>query len=198
MKKGNKKEADEESQQGVNEESFSTIKDQNSVTEKEEMDQEVDGTSIESMNEKKDLMNKICDLNDKYLRVYSDFDNYRKRTIKEKNELCKFANSELIIELLPVIDDFERALKSIQKNDETEPIIKGIELVYSKFVKILELQGLKPIKSIGEDFNTDFHEAITKIPTEDENMKGKVFDEIQKGYELNEKIIRYAQVIVAE
>jgi len=149
-------------------------------------------------DEETELLYKIAELNDKYLRVYSDFDNYRKRTIKEKNELGKFANAELITELLPVIDDFERAMKSIQKNADTEPIILGIELIYNKLVKILEMKGLKPIKSIGVEFNTDFHEAITKIATEDEEQKGKVIDEIQKGYELNEKVIRYAKVVVAE
>ena len=149
-------------------------------------------------DEKSEVLYKLAEMNDKFLRLHSEFDNYRKRTIKEKNELSKYANSELITELLPVIDDFERALKSMQKNAETEPSIQGIELIYNKLLKILEKQGLKAVKSVGEPFNTDFHEAVTKVPVEDEALKGKVFDEIQKGYELDEKVIRYAKVMVAE
>jgi len=152
----------------------------------------------ECIDEKTALLSKIDELNDKYLRVYSDFDNYRKRTLKEKNELSRFANAELITELLPVIDDFERALKIMQRSEETEPMIQGVELIYNKLFKILEIQGLKPIKSIGELFNTDFHEAVTKLPAEAEEQKGKVFDEIQKGYLLYDKVIRYAKVVVAE
>jgi len=205
MKKNNKKEtedANDKENDKVKNNNDTESKKQGNVTEKDGFDDDEDESEKENeskcLDEKKELLCKISELNDKYLRVYSDFDNYRKRTIKEKNELCKLSNAELITELLPVVDDFERALKSIHKNAETEPIIKGIELIYAKLIKILELQGLKPIKSIGEEFNTDFHEAITKIPTEDEEQKGKVFDEVQKGYELNEKVIRYAKVIVAE
>lgn len=149
-------------------------------------------------DEKTELLYKMAELNDKFLRLHSEFDNYRKRTIKEKNDLAKFATGELITELLPVFDDFERALKSMQKTPETEPIVQGVELVYNKLFKILENQGLKPLNSIGEVFDTDFHEAITKVTVEDDEQKGRVFDEVQKGYTLNDKVIRYAKVVVAE
>jgi len=155
-------------------------------------------TDTPCIDEKTELMYKIAELNDKFLRLHSEFDNYRKRTIKEKNELAKYANAELITTLLPVIDDFERALKLTQLTPETESLIQGIELIFNKLVKLLEQQGLKPINSVGEPFNTDYHEAITKVQVEEEDMKGKVFDEVQKGYALNEKVIRYAKVVVAE
>lgn len=162
----------------------------------ENMNNESNGDATEEEND--DLNQKIAELNEKYLRVYSDFDNYRKRTIKEKNELSKFASAELITELLPVIDDFERALKSIPKDKNNEAIVQGIELIFQKFTRIMEQKGLKPILAVGEVFDTDFHEAVTKIPVEDEEQKGKVYDEVQKGYILYDKVIRYAKVIVAE
>lgn len=149
-------------------------------------------------DEKTELMYKMAELNDKFLRLHSEFDNYRKRTIKEKNDLARFATGELITELLPVLDDFERAMKSMQKTPETDPIITGIELIYNKLFKILEQQGLKPVQSVGSPFDTDFHEAVTKVSVDDEEQKGKVFDEVQKGYVLHDKVIRYAKVVVAE
>jgi len=198
MKKGNQKEAQEVNTDAVHEEN----KAQNNTAVKDETNKDENlpeaETHEECKDEKTELLYKISELNDKYLRVYSEFDNYRKRTIKEKNDLGKFANAGLITDLLPVIDDFERALKIVPKNTETEPIIQGIELIYSKFFKVLETQGLKPVKSIGEPFNTDFHEAVTNISIDDETMKGKVYDEVQKGYALNEKVIRFAKVVVAE
>ena len=202
MKKTTKKETEDPNNKDINKENNADGKNQNNNSDNDDINDNENKSDESSetrcKEEKTELLYKISELNDKYLRVYSDFDNYRKRTLKEKNDLSKFANAELITELLPVIDDFERALKSIQKNIATEPIITGIELIYNKLIKILELQGLKPIISIGEVFNTDFHEAITKIPTDKEDMRGKVFDEIQKGYELNGKVFRYAKVIVAE
>jgi len=147
---------------------------------------------------KNDLESKLAEINDKYLRIYSEFDNYRKRTIKEKIELGKYANGELITSLLPVLDDFERALLLMARTPENEAIVTGVELIFNKFFKILEQQGLKAVNSKGEVFNTDFHEAVTKIPAENEEQKGRVYDEIQKGYILNDKVIRYAKVVVAE
>lgn len=147
---------------------------------------------------KNDLESKLAEMNDKYLRIYSEFDNFRKRTIKEKIELGKYANGELITSLLPVLDDFERALNLMTKTPENEALVTGVELIFNKFFKILEQQGLKPVKSKGEVFNTDFHEAVTKLPAENEEQKGRVYDEIQKGYILSDKVIRYAKVVVAE
>lgn len=138
----------------------------------------------------------IASLNDKYLRLFSEFDNYRKRTLKERIELSKTASAELIVALLPVLDDFERALKAAEESGETGAHKEGMTLIYTKLKNILTLQGLETIKALGEDFNTDFHEAITNIPAPTPDLKGKVVDVIQNGYILGGKVIRYAKVVV--
>ena len=136
-------------------------------------------------------------LNDKYLRLYSEFDNYRKRSLKEKIELSKSAAADLIITLLPVLDDFERALSAMEKDeDEKTANIDGVNLVYNKLKNILSQQGLECMKVQGEEFNTDFHEALTNIPAPSPELKGKVVDVVQNGYMLNGKVIRYAKVVV--
>ncbi len=142
------------------------------------------------------LQEKYNDLNDRFLRLYSEFDNFRKRTAKEKLELVKTASQDLIVGLLPVLDDFERALKAFEDHDADPELIKGVELIYNKFYNTLKQKGLKPMESMGTEFNTDWHEALTNIPAPSEDLKGKVVDVIQKGYLLNDKVIRYAQVVV--
>jgi molecular chaperone GrpE len=138
---------------------------------------------------------KVSELNDKYLRLYSEFDNFRKRTLKEKIDLRQTASEDVIIELLPVLDDFDRAMSSMGTTDKIEAVKEGIQLIHAKMKAIFSSKGLKEIKSIGEDFNTDFHEAITSIPAPSEDLKNKVVDEIQKGYTLHDKVIRFAKVI---
>jgi len=136
-------------------------------------------------------------LNDKYLRLYSEFDNYRKRSLKEKIELSKSAAADLITTLLPVLDDFERAMKAMETGEDKENANNnGINLIYNKLKNILSQQGLEAMKVVGEEFNTDFHEALTEIPSPKPELKGKVVDVIQNGYLLNGKVIRYAQVVV--
>jgi molecular chaperone GrpE len=143
------------------------------------------------------LEQELATLNDKYLRLYSDFDNYRKRTLKEKIELGKTAASEIITSILPVLDDFERAIKAFEISSESTDALKhGIILIFTKFTNTLSQQGLQQMTTVGEEFNTDFHEAITNIPVDDPGKKGKVIDEIEKGYILNGKVIRYAKVVV--
>ena len=140
----------------------------------------------------------IVQLNDKFLRLYSEFDNYRKRTLKEKIELSKTASTDIILSILPVLDDFERAINAFEISAESTDALKhGIILIFGKFINILSQQGLQQMKTIGETFNTDFHEAITNIPASDPEQKGKVVDEVEKGYTLNGKVIRYAKVVVA-
>jgi len=139
---------------------------------------------------------KLAEINDKYLRLYSEFDNYRKRTLKEKIELTKTASSEIITSLLPVLDDCDRAKKSIHESKDLEAVKQGMELIIDKFKNILIQKGLEAMESIGEEFNTDKHEAITNIPAPTEDQKGKVIDETEKGYILKGKVIRYAKVIV--
>ena len=145
---------------------------------------------------KEDLQAKVDELNDRYLRLYSEFDNYKKRTGKERVELIKTAGVEILSEMIPVLDDIERAVKSNEKAEDIEAIKNGIKLIYNKFANSLTKKGLEPLEVIGKDFDAELHEAITSISAPSEDMKGKVIDEIEKGYLLNGKVIRYAKVIV--
>lgn len=138
---------------------------------------------------------KINELNDKYLRLYSEFDNFRKRSIREKHDLSRTASEHVIKDLLPVLDDFDRALKSMQATDQVVAVKEGVELIYAKMKSIFESKGLKEIVAMGQDFNTDFHEAITSIPAPTDDLKNKVIDEIQKGYMLGDKVIRFSKVV---
>lgn len=135
--------------------------------------------------------------NDKYLRLYAEFDNYKRRTAKERIELMQTAGKDIIANLLPVIDDFERALKSFETATEVTPLKEGISLIGQKLKNILLQQGLKEIASIGKPFDAELQEAITNIPAPSEDLKGKVIDEIEKGYFLHDKVLRYAKVVVA-
>jgi molecular chaperone GrpE len=141
---------------------------------------------------------KCDDLNDKYLRIYSEFDNYRKRTQKERIEFSKTASEDIILSLLPILDDLERALVSTLKTSDGMEVVPkdGLQLIYQKFKGLLLLKGLEVIPSTGESFNVDFHDALTSIPAPSEDMKGKVVDEVEKGYKLNGKVIRYSKVVV--
>ena len=138
---------------------------------------------------------KYAELNDTYLRLYSEFDNYRKRTAKEKLELSATASAAVMRDLLPVLDDFERALQNMEKNGN-EADLQGVTLIYNKLKTPLQKKGLEEIVAIDCDFNTDEHEALTMIPAPDESKKGKVLDVIQKGYKLNGTVIRFARVVV--
>ena len=135
---------------------------------------------------------------DKYLRLSAEFDNYRKRTLKEKAELIKNGGEKTLTAILPVLDDFERALKNMETSEETKAMKEGVELIFSKFQKILGQEGLQKIETEGQAFDTDFHEAIALIPAPSEDLKGKILDCVQTGYMLNEKVIRHAKVAVAQ
>ena len=138
---------------------------------------------------------KYAELNDTYLRLYSEFDNYRKRTAKEKLELSATASAAVMRDLLPVLDDFERALQNMEKSGN-EADLQGVTLIYNKLKTTLQKKGLEEIVAIDCDFNTDEHEALTMSPAPDESKKGKVLDVIQKGYKLNGTVIRFARVVV--
>lgn len=140
----------------------------------------------------------LNELNDKYLRLYSEFDNYRKRTVRERSDLLKTANQEVISELLTIMDDFERAIKSNEEVTNCDVLKEGMVLIYQKLSGLLTKKGLKPIVAIGEDFDTDFHEAITFVAAPSNEMRGKIIDQIEKGYTLNDKVIRYAKVIIGQ
>ena len=138
---------------------------------------------------------KYEELNERYLRLFSEFDNYRKRTAKEKLEMSATASSAVIKDMLPVLDDFERALQNMEKNGN-EADLQGVTLIYNKLKSTLQKKGLEEIVALDSDFNTDEHEALTMIPAPDESKKGKVIDVIQKGYKLNGTVIRFARVVV--
>ncbi len=142
---------------------------------------------------------KYNEINDKYLRLYSDFENFRKRTQKEKIELYKTAGEDVISAILPVIDDFERAQKAMEESDDIKGVKDGIKLVHNKFTSILKQKGLEETKSaINKDFDIEFHEAITQIPAPSKKLVGKVIDEVEKGYQLNGKVIRFTKVVVGK
>ena len=138
---------------------------------------------------------KYAELNDKYLRLFSEFDNHRKRTAKEKLDLTATASENVIKDILPVLDDFERALQNMEKNGN-EADLQGVTLIFNKLKDTLKKKGLEEIEAMNAEFNTDEHEALTMIPAPEEDKKGKVLDVIQKGYKLNGKVIRFARVVV--
>lgn len=146
------------------------------------------------------LQQENSELNDKYLRLFAEFDNYKRRTQKERIELLQTAGKDVVVSLLPVLDDFERAVKASEQASEANAganaILEGILLVQSKLKGILSQKGLKEMESLHSAFDTDMHEAITKIPAPNEELKGKVIDVLEKGYTLNDKVIRFAKVVV--
>lgn len=138
----------------------------------------------------------IEDLNDKLLRKIAEFDNYRKRTMKEKTELILNGGERTVVAILPVIDDLERALKNMKQADDIAAVVEGVELVYKKFIDTLKKQGVEPIQTEGADFDVDLHEAIAQLPAPTDELKGKVMDCTLTGYKMNEKVIRHSQVVV--
>ncbi len=141
---------------------------------------------------------KLAEINDKYVRLSAEFDNYRRRTLKEKMELTKTAGESLLLALLPVVDDFDRALAHIDEAKDIDALKEGIKLIYNKFGEYIAQQGMKEIEAKEKEFDTDLHEAVTKIPAPTEEMKGKVIDCIEKGYTLHDKVIRFSKVVVGE
>jgi molecular chaperone GrpE len=144
------------------------------------------------------LETELLELKDKHIRLQAEFDNYRKRTLKEKMDLIKTGGETVLIKILPVVDDMERALTAFNEMQEDNPLKIGILLIYSKFKDFLKQNGVLEIDAKEKDFDTDLHEAVTKIPAPTEELKGKVVDVIQKGYTMNEKVIRFAKVVIGE
>ncbi|HMV08316.1 MAG TPA: nucleotide exchange factor GrpE [Cyclobacteriaceae bacterium] len=142
----------------------------------------------------KKAQDELADAKDKYLRLYSEFENFRRRTAREKLDLIQSANEKLVNAFLPIIDDFERAEKAFKGSESKE--MEGFLLIYNKFKKILDQAGVKVMEAKGSDFNPDLHEAITQVPAPNESMKGKVMDVVENGYLLNDKVIRFAKVVV--
>ena len=157
------------------------------------------GDEATELGKKVELLEKELENSKKeYLFLMAEFDNFRKRTLKEKSEIIKNGAENAMRDLLPVIDDFERALKAIDENGELDSLKQGVDLIYNKFMKYLEKNGVKPIDSTGKDFDTELHEAVTTFPASDESQKGKIVDTVQTGYTLNDKVLRHAKVVVGQ
>lgn len=187
---------EEKTQQDNNTEDKEKVEQENNeeqTTEAEESKQDTKQETTESLG------NKLLEINDKYLRLYSEFENYRKRTNKERLDIIENASEGLIKDILPIIDDFERALQTMEKEDDEKikNAKEGLTLIYKKLLSTLEHKGLKPINAKGEMFDENLHEAVSQLPAQNEEDKGKVFDEVQKGYYLNNKVIRYSKVVVS-
>ena len=178
--------------------SDSTIREEESAEHKKEAKKEKGHRHSKTEEELEIIENEIIELKDKHIRLQADFDNYRKRTLKERMELLKTAGEGVLMGILPVIDDFDRAMQTLDLVGEDSHIVDGMKLIYSKFQEFLKQNGVKEIEAIGQVFNTDLHEAITTIPAPSKNLKGKIVDVVQKGYYLNDKVIRFSKVIIGE
>jgi len=159
-------------------------------------------TPVESKRKRgsreKELESKLKEQHDKYLRLSAEFDNYRKRMMKERTELTQYVGAEIYMKMLPVMDDFERAISSMKATEALDAMRQGIELIYNKFKEHLNQQGVKEIDALHKDFNTDYHDAVSKFPVQENELKGKVIEVVEKGYTLNDKVIRYCKVVVGE
>jgi len=149
-------------------------------------------------SKEEELQKKYDEANDKYLRLAAEFDNYKKRTLKERMELIKTAGENILVGLIPIIDDFDRAMQATSQAKDIEAVKQGLGLIYNKFNEFIKQKGIKEIEAISKDFDTDLHEAITKIPAPTAELKGKVVDVVEKGYFLNDKVIRYSKVVIGE
>ena len=164
-----------------------------------------DAEDTQAEQEVNTLENQLVDLQaqvekekKEYLFLAAEFDNYRKRTLKEKAEIIKNGGENVLKGLLPIVDDFERGLKAAESDSDAKSVLEGMTLIYNKLIKYLESMGVKEMASTGETFNSDFHEAIAQVPSPSEDMKGKVLDTVQKGYMINDKVLRHAKVAVAQ
>ena len=160
--------------------------------------EEVEVEEKEEPKKEPTVEEKLAELQDRYLRLSAEYDNFRKRTLKEKIDLLKSANENLLEAVLPVADDFDRAMQSVDEAKDIKAVKEGLKLISGKFRGFLNQQGVKEIEAVNKAFDTDLHEAITKIPAPSKKLKGKVVDVIQKGYYLNEKVLRFSKVVIGE
>lgn len=174
-----------------------TTADTNATDSTENEAEKVEAQEVEEVKEPT-AEEKYAELNDKFLRLYSEFDNYRKRTNKEKIDLIGSASAGVLKDLLPIADDFERAILNNENSEDIEGLKQGFKLIHSKFSSILEAKGLKAMKCKGETFNSELHEAIANVPAPDKALVGKVIEDVEKGYFLNDKVVRYAKVVVGQ
>lgn len=168
------------------------------VIQNPEMNETTEQAAEQIVDELEVMAQKCSELNDKNLRLMAEFDNYRKRTLKERMDLLKTASENVLADMLPLVDDFERAIKATETSEDIQAVKDGVDLIYSKFIAFLLQNGVKAIPTENETFNTDLHEAITTFPAPTEDMKGKIIDCASKGYTLNDKVIRFSKVVVGE
>lgn len=168
------------------------------ITDSTDNESKVEECNNEPLSEIDQLKQQLETAQKEYMFLMAEFDNFRKRTIKEKGEIIRNASEKAMKDLLPIIDDFERGLTAMAETTDANSIKEGVELIYNKFVKYLEQNGVKAIDSTGTDFDTELHEAIAMIPASDESQKGKVIDTVMKGYTINDKVIRHSKVAVAQ
>lgn len=200
MKKENKEKLSPEQDENIEnmtDEKMNEVMDQEPEEgSQEESHHEEEEGREEGQDKVAELEAQLAESKDKYLRLYSEFENFRRRTAREKLDLINTAGESIMTELLPVLDDFERAMKSASEDSEETSMREGMDLIYQKLKKALEQKGLKNMNSeIGQDFDPDFHEAITQIPAPEKKLKGKIVDVIEKGYLIKDKVIRYAKVV---
>lgn len=192
-----KKEKSKAENQATVEQEAQDLNNQNTTNESSEVENTENAeNNLEAQIEA--LQQKCDDLNDKNLRLMAEFDNYRKRSLKERSDLIKTAGEAVFVNILPMIDDFERALKATETANDVNALQEGVQLIYNKFIAFLLQNGVKAIPTENEVFNTDLHEAITTFPAPSDDMKGKIIDCATKGYTMNEKVIRFSKVVVGE
>ncbi len=172
------------------------VLDENSTQEAEASNGEENTESGKEENVEPTCEERYTELNDKYLRIHAEFDNYRKRTNKEKIDIILNANASLLRDLIPVIDDLERAIQNNENNEDIDSVKEGFNLIFNKFISIMKSKGLESMDSLGSDFDAEIHDAIAKVPAPTKKEKGKVIDTVEKGYKLNDKVIRFAKVVV--
>ena len=171
----------------------------NGTTDQKPGDSVPEGTTSDKVvSEEKSFEEKLAEMQDKYIRLSAEFDNYRKRTLREKMEITKCASENLLIKILPVMDDFERAISNMEISTDCAAIKEGIDLIYGKFSEFLKQNGVREIESMNCPFNVELHDAVAKAPIEDEDKKGKIVDVILKGYYLQDKVIRHSKVVIGE
>ena len=175
-------------------------KDKNQDIVEEQLEEQVTNeTEVEEISVEEKLQNELASEKDKFLRLFAEFENYKKRTSKERVELFKTASQDVMVAMLPVLDDFERALSHIEEDKEAEELRKGVMLIYQKLLTTLEQKGLTVVKvEKGDVFDAEDHQAVTQVPAPNDDMKGKIIDIIEKGYKLGEKVIRYPKVVVGQ
>jgi len=197
MEKGNKKYNDSQENKEMKK-TTSPVEKEKNITTNDNLSEEKEKMETSEQDTHQKLQQKYDELNEKYIRLFADYDNYRKRTLKEKADIIKSGGEKVLSDIIPLIDDFERAIAALHKSDDRDALLEGIDLIYTKFLNFLRQHGIKEIEAIGQPFDPEKFEAVGTIPAPEESQEGVVIDLVQKGYTLNDKVIRFPKVIVGE